>query len=117
MILINNKTDSLESALVLTSPELLLVVVQVVEFFGGGDRTRTRYLLLAKQPLSQLSYTPKIVDKRRIASLLARCVLMYAASLSPRTACFSPILQSARVLDGGSSWARTNDPRLIKTVL
>ena len=26
--------------------------------FGGGDRTRTRYLLLAKQPLSQLSYTP-----------------------------------------------------------
>ena len=26
---------------------------------GGGDRTRTRYLLLAKQPLSQLSYTPK----------------------------------------------------------
>jgi hypothetical protein len=25
---------------------------------GGGDRTRTRYLLLAKQPLSQLSYTP-----------------------------------------------------------
>ena len=27
---------------------------------GGGDRTRTRYLLLAKQPLSQLSYTPKI---------------------------------------------------------
>lgn len=28
---------------------------------GGGDRTRTRYLLLAKQPLSQLSYTPKIV--------------------------------------------------------
>jgi hypothetical protein len=26
---------------------------------GGGDRTRTRYLLLAKQPLSQLSYTPQ----------------------------------------------------------
>ena len=74
VILINNKTDSLESALVLTSPELLLVVVQVVEFFGGGDRTRTRYLLLAKQPLSQLSYTPKNVDKRRTASLLFPCV-------------------------------------------
>ena len=28
---------------------------------GGGDRTRTRYLLLAKQPLSQLSYTPQII--------------------------------------------------------
>jgi hypothetical protein len=25
---------------------------------GGDDRTRTRYLLLAKQPLSQLSYIP-----------------------------------------------------------
>ena len=52
---------------------------------GGGDRTRTRYLLLAKQPLSQLSYTPK----------------------------------TRRTLDdnGGSGWSRTNDPRLIKTVL
>ena len=25
---------------------------------GGGDRTRTCYLLLAKQPLYQVSYTP-----------------------------------------------------------
>ena len=52
---------------------------------GGGDRTRTRYLLLAKQPLSQLSYTPK----------------------------------TRSILDdnGGSGWSRTNDPRLIKTVL
>ena len=55
------------------------------ELNGGGDRTRTRYLLLAKQPLSQLSYTPK----------------------------------TRRTLDdnGGSGWSRTNDPRLIKTVL
>ena len=52
---------------------------------GGGDRTRTRYLLLAKQPLSQLSYTPKM--KQDIGR------------------------------DGGSGWSRTNDPRLIKTVL
>ncbi len=29
-----------------------------IKKIGGGDRTRTRYLLLAKQPLSQLSYTP-----------------------------------------------------------
>ena len=28
------------------------------EDIGGGDRTRTRYLLLAKQPLYQVSYTP-----------------------------------------------------------
>jgi hypothetical protein len=27
-------------------------------FIGGGDRTRTCYLLLAKQPLYQVSYTP-----------------------------------------------------------
>jgi hypothetical protein len=46
---------------------------------GGGERDRTDDPLLAKQVLSQLSYTP--------------------------------------VEDGGSGWIRTNDPRLIKTVL
>ena len=47
---------------------------------GGGERDRTDDPLLAKQVLSQLSYTP------------------------------------AEYL-GGSGWIRTNDPRLIKTVL
>jgi hypothetical protein len=47
---------------------------------GGGERDRTDDLLLAKQALSQLSYTPA-------------------------------------KLAGGSGWIRTNDPRLIKTVL
>ena len=46
---------------------------------GGGERDRTDDPLLAKQVLSQLSYTP--------------------------------------VWIGGSGWIRTNDPRLIKTVL
>ena len=46
---------------------------------GGGERDRTDDPLLAKQVLSQLSYTPKV--------------------------------------RGGSGWIRTNDPRLIKTVL
>ena len=46
---------------------------------GGGERDRTDDPLLAKQVLSQLSYTP--------------------------------------VFPGGSGWIRTNDPRLIKTVL
>ena len=46
---------------------------------GGGERDRTDDPLLAKQVLSQLSYTPKFY--------------------------------------GGSGWIRTNDPRLIKTVL
>ena len=49
------------------------------EGFGGGERDRTDDPLLAKQVLSQLSYTPECV--------------------------------------GGSGWIRTNDPRLIKTVL
>ena len=47
--------------------------------FGGGERDRTDDPLLAKQVLSQLSYTPDMVR--------------------------------------GSGWIRTNDPRLIKTVL
>ena len=51
---------------------------------GGGERDRTDDLLLAKQALSQLSYTP-VADARRGY--------------------------------GGSGWNRTNDPRLIKTVL
>ena len=42
----------------LTRKAALVLNLPVVEKIGGGDRTRTRYLLLAKQPLSQLSYTP-----------------------------------------------------------
>jgi hypothetical protein len=53
---------------------------------GGGERDRTDDPLLAKQVLSQLSYTPEWLF----------------------------ITQEA---DGGSGWIRTNDPRLIKTVL
>jgi hypothetical protein len=52
---------------------------------GGGERDRTDDPLLAKQVLSQLSYTP--AENRN------------------------------READGGSGWIRTNDPRLIKTVL
>ena len=35
-----------------------LRIIESLRIFGGGDRNRTRDLLLAKQPLSQLSYTP-----------------------------------------------------------
>ena len=49
---------------------------------GGGERDRTDDPLLAKQVLSQLSYTPRVNSS-----------------------------------SGGSGWIRTNDPRLIKTVL
>ena len=51
---------------------------------GGGERDRTDDPLLAKQVLSQLSYTP---------------------------------VRQNRCDGGGSGWIRTNDPRLIKTVL
>ena len=53
---------------------------------GGGERVRTDDFLLAKQALSQLSYTPSLSNMQTLH-------------------------------DGGSGWPRTNDPRLIKTVL
>ena len=57
---------------------------------GGGERDRTDDLLLAKQALSQLSYTPGSWSSARLSLLPER---------------------------GGSGWTRTIDPRLIKTVL
>ena len=61
-----------------------------VPLVGGAERDRTDDLLLAKQALSQLSYSP------------------IAAPLISRAASFKT---------GGSGWIRTIDPRLIKTVL
>lgn len=57
---------------------------------GGGRRDRTDDPLLAKQVLSQLSYAPMC----RISQVC-----------------------TATQDGGGSGWIRTNDPRLIKTVL
>ena len=39
---------------------IISVIYSDVNLFGGGERDRTDDLLLAKQALSQLSYTPKI---------------------------------------------------------
>ncbi len=73
---------------------------------GGGRRDRTDDPLLAKQVLSQLSYAP----------IEYRCPQVLAGRLG--------VLVSAKALtitdtpdNGGSGWIRTNDPRLIKTVL
>ena len=55
---------------------------------GGGRRDRTDDPLLAKQVLSQLSYAP-----------------------------YRDFPGSFRQTIGASGWIRTNDPRLIKTVL
>ena len=60
---------------------------------GGAERDRTDDLLLAKQALSQLSYSPN------------------AAASTRRTG------RAASFKTGGSGWIRTIDPRLIKTVL
>ena len=80
----------------LTLPKLLLriacVLLVTATQSGGGERDRTDDPLLAKQVLSQLSYTP----------VLPRLPGPRCASSPPR---------------GGSGWARTIDPRLIKTVL
>ena len=62
---------------------------------GGGERDRTDDPLLAKQVLSQLSYTPGNSCNTTAQTSLAA---------GPGT-------------DGGSGWTRTIDPRLIKTVL
>ena len=62
---------------------------------GGGERDRTDDLLLAKQALSQLSYTP-------MSNLRTAAPYGEQRTLWP---------------DGGSGWIRTIDPRLIKTVL
>ena len=57
---------------------------------GGGERDRTDDPLLAKQVLSQLSYTPMFT--------------LFMLRKNPQET-------------GGSGWVRTIDPRLIKTVL
>jgi hypothetical protein len=41
--------------------KLFQTAIEYVIRFGGGERDRTDDLLLAKQALSQLSYTPKYV--------------------------------------------------------
>jgi hypothetical protein len=73
------------------SKYLSLALISLLVVSGGGERDRTDDLLLAKQALSQLSYTPD------------------SAFVHP--------LVVPPALRGGSGWVRTNDPRLIKTVL
>ena len=64
----------------------LLVLFREKHILGGAGRDRTDDILLAKQALSQLSYSP------------------FRVTATP-------------VFTGGSGWIRTNDPRLIKTML
>ena len=45
---------------------IISVIYSDVNLFGGGERDRTDDLLLAKQALSQLSYTPLIKKQQKI---------------------------------------------------
>ena len=91
---------------------------------GGGERDRTDDLMLAKHALSQLSYTP--FRWPPISGVLQRhwfartkrvkaegCTAYFSVGKRPDNA------ESRRLsrTNGGSGWVRTNDPRLIKTVL
>ena len=104
-------------------------------FTGGAERDRTDDLLLAKQALSQLSYSPfrfamlccsashvRPCTRRGLAPRLARDLAtlrcrapLYALYMSAPGALIGS--RRAPVLPGGSGWIRTIDPRLIKTVL
>ena len=74
---------------------------------GGGRRDRTDDPLLAKQVLSQLSYAPMSTDLPQVPTAYRHGLLVSAKALT--------ITDTSD--NGGSGWIRTNDPRLIKTVL
>ena len=77
-------------------------------WYGGADWNRTSDPLLAKQVLSQLSYSPF-----RFATLRCRVPRVRPVHVGPQHLIGS---RPRRDL-GGSGWIRTIDPRLIKTVL
>ena len=69
---------------------------------GGGERSRTDDLLLAKQALSHLSYTPDPEGRRQRTE-------------KPRPfSCLSPVFCP---LNGGPGWTRTTDLTLIRRAL
>ena len=73
---------------------------------GGADRDRTGDPLLAKQVLSQLSYSPSPAITRPSQTTKRQAILR------------EPGVESRRALKvGGSGWTRTIDPALIKRVL
>ena len=72
---------------------------------GGAGRDRTDDPLLAKQVLSQLSYSP------------SRFNTPCRPGFSFRASGLKAAMGSGAVFNGGSGWIRTIDPRLIKTVL
>ena len=85
-------------------------MVDLLRVVGGAERDRTDDLLLAKQALSQLSYSPF-----RFATL---CCSVPRVRLVHFGASRLDWLATRAILgSGGSGWIRTIDPRLIKTVL
>jgi hypothetical protein len=64
---------------------------------GGGERDRTDDLLLAKQALSQLSYTPEVVGLSGVEPLTSRLSGARSDQLSYRPAWSLAYSQSGRV--------------------
>ena len=64
------------------------VTVRIHQGIGGGERDRTDDLLLAKQALSQLSYTPVMVGLRRVELLTSPLSGVRSNQLSYRPVIF-----------------------------
>jgi hypothetical protein len=75
-------------------------------FFGGGKRDRTADPLLARQVLSQLSYTP--VFDFRCPLFVVRLHVYIPSTFDLRTSNFD---------NGGPGWTRTTDLTLIRRAL
>ena len=93
-------------------------MVDLLRVVGGAERDRTDDLLLAKQALSQLSYSPFSLRHALLLGLARDAVLSAARRLVRVGASRLDWLAiGASSHPGGSGWIRTIDPRLIKTVL
>ena len=90
-----------------TAPHMTEVTVRIHQGIGGGERDRTDDLLLAKQALSQLSYTPVMVGLRRVELLTSPLSGVRSNQLSYRPARATAGLKAA----GGVSQLRRKHKR------
>jgi hypothetical protein len=81
--------------------ETYLLLLAPCFLTGGDERARTADLLLAKQALSQLSYTP--VPRAKMSEVRDKISYYYLLA-----SCF---------LTGGPKWSRTTDLTLIRRAL
>ena len=77
------------------------MVFTIYKLIGGDERNRTADFLLAKEALSQLSYTP---ISRSMGLWVRQSIGLLALDLLTH-------------LDGGPTWIRTRDLALIRRAL